>query len=441
MQIVEQVGLAVQQTLTVLAKQAGISCGIIQRNRKFDEESLAQTMVFGYLQNPQASDESLAQMAGLCGVSVTPQAIAQRFTWLLVEFLETLLKKAVKQLVADQPVAIALLKRFNGVYVQDSSTIALPAELADRFPGSGGAASTAAVKVQTRLNLLTGGLDYVDLEPGRNPDQGSAMQQAPLPAGALRLADLGFFSVTVLALLARQSVYWISRIQSATAVFSTAGERLELHRWLPTHVTCGVVEMSIELGSRERLPCRLFAFRVPDEVAARRRQRLHEDTRRKGRSPSQQRLQWCQWTVYVTNVEPERLTAQEILVLYRARWQIELLFKLWKSHGLLGTTTRSQPVHQAVEVFARLLAVTVQHWLLVAGVWQFADRSLVKAARIVRGFVPSLAMALHYPDLLIKQLATMRASLAKTARINPRKRKPNTYQLLLKPELLDYALT
>ena len=199
--------------------------------------------------------------------------------------------------------------------------------------------------------------------------------------------------------------------------------------------------MSIELGSRERLPCRLFAFRVPDEVAARRRQRLHEDTRRKGRSPSQQRLQWCQWTVYVTNVEPERLTAQEILVLYRARWQIELLFKLWKSHGLLGTTTRSQPVHQAVEVFARLLAVTVQHWLLVAGVWQFADRSLVKAARIVRGFVPSLAMALHYPDLLIKQLATMRASLAKTARINPRKRKPNTYQLLLKPELLDYALT
>ena len=43
-----------------------------------------------------------------------------------------------------------------------------------------------------------------------------------------------------------------------------------------------------------------------------------------------------EWTIFVTNCPPEMLTWKEVVVLYRARWQIELLFKLWKSHNRLA---------------------------------------------------------------------------------------------------------
>jgi hypothetical protein len=440
-QILGQVVSVVQRTFLVLAEQVGAECGIIRRERKFNASTLAQTLVLGLLQNPRAKDEALAQTASYCGVSVTPQAIAQRFTWQLVEFLERLFERSVQQLVSSQEVAIPLLKRFNGVYLQDSSTIALPAALATQWPGCGGNGSSASLKVQTRLNLSTGELSAARLERGNCPDQGSSLQRDPLPAGSLRLADLGYFCIPTLAGLARDGAYWITRIQSGTAVFQPEGRPLALHSWLRSHASNGPVEIPILLGAQERLPCRLLAFPAPPEVVARRRQSLYRDACRKGRTPSRDRLDWCQWTVFVTNVEPERLTLREAVVLYRARWQIELLFKLWKSHGLVDEVTSQQPVRQAAEVFARLLAVMVQHWLLVATIWKHADRSLVKAIMGIRRFASVIPLLLQSATLLLQHLQTLGKSMGTTARLNPRRKKPNTCQLLLNPDLLEYCLT
>jgi len=438
MRIVKRVAAAVQTVFTSLSREVGEASGIIKRRRKFDASTLAQTLVFGFLQNPRAKDEDLARMAAVCGVPVTPQAIEQRFTWVLVHFLRQLLEATVKEVVKAPPVLIPLLKKFNGVYVHDSSAIALPQEMAEQYPGCGGDGSSAAVKVQTRIELTAGQLSYIGLEPGRNPDQGSAIQEALLPEGSLRLADLGYFALPTLVLLARMRVNWISRIQSSTTVFDTNGQPLDLQAWLQANAMHGPVEREVQLGVAERLTCRLIGFAAPPEMVARRRQQLYKDAARKGRVPSAERLAWCQWTVFVTNVPASILSPKEIIVLYRARWQIELLFKLWKSHGLVAAITNPKPARQAAEVFARLLAVIVQHWLLLASVWSYPDRSLVKAIAGIRSFAAMVAATLKCKAHLIRILKTIGASLVKTARMNKRKRKPNSYQLLLNPELLEY---
>jgi len=43
-----------------------------------------------------------------------------------------------------------------------------------------------------------------------------------------------------------------------------------------------------------------------------------------GRVPSREYLEWQDWTIFVTNCEPELLTWEAVVVLYRARWQIEM---------------------------------------------------------------------------------------------------------------------
>jgi len=129
------------------------------------------------------------------------------------------------------------------------------------------------------------------------------------------------------------------------------------------------------------------------------------------------------------------LTVREALVLARARWQIELLFKLWKSHGHIDESRSGKPWRVLCEVYAKLLAMVVQHWLLLTGCWASPDRSLVKAAQTVREHAMHLASALACPLFLCRAIGVIHRCLAAGCRLNRRKKKPNTYQLLLDPAL------
>src|SRR5262249_61845019 len=103
------------------------------------------------------------------------------------------------------------------------------------------------------------------------------------------------------------------------------------------------VEHQVTLGIAQRVPARLLATRVPQDVAAARRRRLRAAAQKKGRQVSAVRLALAAWTVLVTNVPAARLTLGEALVLARVRWQIELLFKLWKSHGRVDEPRSTKP--------------------------------------------------------------------------------------------------
>ena len=76
--------------------------------------------------------------------------------------------------------------------------------------------------------------------------------------------------------------------------------------------------MSVLLGVSHRLPCRLIALRVPQEVADRRRQNAYVKAQKHGRVPSREDLEWQDWTIFVTHCEPQLLTWEAVVVLDRA---------------------------------------------------------------------------------------------------------------------------
>jgi len=438
MQIVTRVTSAVQRVFGMIAEEIGSQCQLIERQSVFTAASLAKTLVFGFLHNPRASWEELAEIAATCGASVSPQAIEQRFTPKLVAFLFRLCEAMTSQVVAASPAVIPLLERFHGVFLHDSTALPVPDEYAQEWPGCGGhqGAGEAGLKAQVRIDLATGQLAALRLEPGRDPDQKTPLGRVGFPVGSLRIADLGYFCVKTLAVLHAEGVYFLSRMQSGTSLFHSDGQPLDLLAWLVANWNGVPLEWKILLGSEVRLPCRLVALRVPEEVASRRRQRLRDDARRKGRTPSGKSLVWCEWTIYVTNAESDQLSWKEIIVLYRARWQIELLFKLWKSHGCLDTPTSGTPQRQLATMLIRLLAVILQHWLLLASVWSMPQRSLTKAARTIRGYARSLVCCLDDAGRFEHLLTTLSNVVARTARIHTRKRNPSHWQLLHNPELL-----
>src|SRR5258706_2137382 len=203
MTTITQVRQKMQVILKDSAQQVGRTSGFVQRQSKFGGAELAQTLVWGWLANPQASLEELAQSAAAVGVSISAKGLDQRLGQSAAECLRQVLRQAMRHLVQAETVPLRVWEHFSGVYVHDSTTLSLPAKLADVWPGCGGGHTpgdgSAALKVQVQWELQRGQLSALELQPGRAADRTANDLLAQLPTGSLALADLGYFSLDRLA--------------------------------------------------------------------------------------------------------------------------------------------------------------------------------------------------------------------------------------------------
>lgn len=424
---------ALDTVLNVVANTAARSTGFIQRQRQLTGASFVQALVFGFLAKPTMSLDQLAQTAAVVGTTISAQGLDQRFTRQAADCLRAVLGAAVQQLVSTDPVAIPLLQRFTGVYLLDSTTIMLPDALQSVWRGNGGSTpvgTSAALKVQVLWDLTAGTLRHVGFQDGRANDYTAAVQDVGLPAGALRIADLGYFGLDRLVTLTAQQVFVLSRLHLQVALYDPAGQRCDLLQVL--RQAGATLDRPVLIGARQHLPVRLLAVQVPQEVADQRRRRIRRDFAEQGKTPTARTLALLAWTIAVTTVPAERLNVAEALALLRARWQIELLFKLWKSHGQVDSWRSQQPWRILCEVYAKVLAMLVLHWVLLVSCWQYPNRSLSKAAQTVQHHALALARALVTSvPRLVEALDVIRGCLAVGGRINTRKTKLNTYQRLL----------
>jgi DDE family transposase len=433
--LLSEVAEALQIVFTSTANAAADRTGFVQRTSKMTGAAFVQALTFGWLANPQATLEELAQAAGTAGVSVSPQALEQRFTPQATACLLEVLEAAVARVLTADPVAVPILQRFpGGVTVLDSTTIALPEALASRWPGCAGATSAAggraSLKLQVRWDLLRGTLHGPSVHAGRSSDRRSPMAQAPLPEGTLHLADGGYFRVLRLQELSAEGVFWLSRLLPRTALYRAA-EPAQTITALLANERADVVDVPVRMGKKHRLPCRLLAVRVSPAVAAHRRECVQRTIRRRHRQTDPDCWTMTEWTVYVTNVPATMLTLPEALVLARCRWQIELLFKLWKTYGRIDESRSEQPWHVLCEVYAKLLGMVVQHWILLVSCWSYPDRSLAKAAGAVRRQALNLLAVIAQRQLVARTLEIIQRSLQRGCRVNRRVQGPSTFQLLL----------
>ncbi len=433
---IPKVAAALQAVLTTVAEQAARTSGAVQRTVKFTGAHLVQTLVFGWLAEPQAARTQLCTMAARRGVDVRPQSLAERFTAALADCLQAVVEAALTTVVTADAAVAPLLARFAGVYVFDSTTIALPDALAAVWPGCGGRVpqgSAAARKVQAGVDLCSGRL-LGSLHAGRAQDQRAPHLTMPLPVGAVRLQDLGFFNLDRLAAWDGAGIFFLCRLGAGTVVLTADGQAWEAGRLLAAQAQA-VVDRPVAVGQRTRLRCRLIAVRVPAVVAAERRRKRRAAAGRAGQVPSAARRALADWTVLITNIPAGQLTVAEALVLARVRWQIELLLGRWKDGGQVDAWRSTQPWRILWEVYAKLIGQVVQHWVLLTGGGAAPERSWAKAAAVVRAEAPGLATALASRRRLLRWLHALARLLRPLSAVTPRRTRPATFQLLADPAL------
>jgi hypothetical protein len=423
MTIVTKIAEAMQTVLGEWADEKARETGFIQRQRKVSGRSFVQSLVFGWLANGESRMEELSQSSANVGVSITRQGLQQRFTPEAAQFLEAVLRKSIEQVIATQALSDPLLGRFAGVYVIDTTIISLPDALLKYWDGCNG----SEIKIGVCWELLSGALVAVELLDGRVHDQHSELQTMPLPPGALRLSDLGFFKLSELDRLSAEGSGWVTRYKGGTKVYDPSGQVIDLLKLLSS-AGQDIIEHEVEVGMTDRIPTRLVAQRVPEEQVQQRREQLRRWESRKQKKASQQRWALLEWSIYLTNLTVEQADAATVMVLARVRWQIELLFKLWKNTVDIDDWRTQKPTRILCELYAKLIACIVQHWLLLIGGIHALDKSLTQATIPIQNYAWSLAYTLTHRDLLTDFLTHIGRILADTCRLSTSRSSMPTFQ-------------
>ncbi len=425
------------QTLFASADALARQTGFVQREQagKVSGKRFAACVVLGLLQRGEVTMSDLSHFATHLQMTISTQGLHDRFTQSAAAFLEGMLNIAFTQVVAADPVAIPLLRRFREVIVEDSSTFSLPDACRERWRGCGGnstAASHSAFKIQVRWDLLSGGFKGMALQDGRTPDNRSVLKGQRRGAKSVRDADLGYFDTAEFAEEEEADEYFFSRYKCAVKVFDRQGNELDVIARLREHAQDQEYECEVLVGAMRQVPARLIAVPVPEEVAVKRRETHQRKAQKHSRTSSAQGMDLCQWTILLTNIPAQELSIPEALILLRLRWQIELLFKLWKDEGQADVSRSEQPWHVLCDISAKLLGLLIVHWLMIIGCWHLPSRSMVKATKAIRSDIVLIARAMGGKGEMGDVLQEITESL-EHCRMNLRKKVPNTSQLMMPP--------
>jgi Transposase DDE domain len=429
MNSVAQVAEILTQVLESEARQLARQTGWQQRERELSGADFVQSLIFGWWQEPEISLDGLAQVARRRKVSISASGLNQRFTKeaaeLLLQVLQRLVRSQQQSMVSE---TWPLLSAFPAVLLEDSSSIGLPEELAEIWVGT----RTPAVKLFVRLDLRQGTLQGPLLTDGKHSDKRSPLLLSDVPVGGLSVCDLGFADGARFRELhghsATQRRYFLSRWPMGWVLQTRSRHRLDLRALAPRKVG-ERLEMGVLLPTAANLAVRLIMERVPEEVAEQRRERLVREAHTEGREVSEERLFWCSWTVVLTNVPRRLLTAEHVLVVLAARWQIERLFCQWKEDGQVDRWHSWKPWRILCELYAKLCAMVIQQWLIQLGCWQDPMHSVVKAGQVCRREAGRIMVSIPEGNLE-SALASVLDCMQSGCRLNSRQKHPNTAQAL-----------
>ena len=382
----------IQELLTRHCQEVERKSKFVERRSKIDGQNFTQILVFGCMKNPQSSLGELVKVGDKLEIDITIPGLDQRINPEAVRMLMEILQRSMHELSGQERLDIKMLKPFSAVYLLDSTQVALPDTLSGLFPGAGGNGPAASLKIQLSYDYLRGELSALRFTAGIEPDQNCKLHLEQAHPGSLHLFDLGYFKQQVFAELDQQGSYFISRFEHQTALYTDEAEpiRLVLLDYLQK-VNGDRLETRLQMGRLVHLPVRILFQRLPLAVVEERRRKAIDQMKNKGKRPSETYLQLLEWQFFITNIPTEWLSFDQILLLYRVRWQVELVFKLWKSQANLDGLGNWRVDRVLVHLYARLIGLVMFFGLTAPIRWlSCAELSLPKAFVSFQDQIPAL---------------------------------------------------
>jgi hypothetical protein len=161
---------------------------------------------------------------------------------------------------------------------------------------------------------------------------GESFKRFPWLAGQLAVGDRGYCNAPGIGAVVERGADVLVRVNRGSLPLADPnGDAIELMRWLRDLEGHDAHERPVIIHDREQdrvIPGRLVAMRLPAAQAEKARARLKREL---GNKVTALDREAAAYVVLFTTAAKSRLNATRCLDLYRVRWQVELLFKRWKS--------------------------------------------------------------------------------------------------------------
>lgn len=384
--------------------------GWIKRKRKLDAYSFLHILLYhcGNLAGSSLRELSLS-LEETCHISMTPEAINQRLNKELIVFLKKCLEHFIQMKLNYQlPISDELQKFCERIRIIDATIHSLPSDLKETFPG----VYRAELKCQLEYEFLTGQFLLADWRNGKENDSlYGKYQLETVSPGDLFLQDLGYFHLPTFKKIDETGGYFVSRVRPDCSIYtgnpnpryhadgrvvkSSFYQKESLAEHLEQMERGSIREWEeVYVGYDYKFPTRLILYRHTEE-----QDKSGQYKRKHSRYQTKEHVRALDGaTIIMTNL-PDIIPAEKVMDLYRLRWQIELLFKGWKSN--FPTTFYKQIKEERVlcHFFAHLLL-----FLITATTTYQARLFLLEKSRIEISIQKGISVALRFIRLMFESI-------------------------------------
>ncbi|WP_155251456.1 IS4 family transposase, partial [Bacillus thuringiensis] len=323
----------------------------VKRKRKFSGSDLATICI--WISQRVASDPLVrlcSRLHAVTGTVLSPEGLNKRFNEKSVLFLKHIFSLLLQQKVCEQThISNQLYAHFKRIRIMDATMFQVPNTLEHIYPGSGGCAQTAGIKIQLEYDLHSGQFLNFQVGPGKNNDKTFGTECLnTLRPGDLCIRDLGYFSLEDLDQMDQRGTYYISRLKLNTNVYvknpSPEYFKNGAIKKQSEYIQINVIQILNQLqpgetieyqqayiGDKQQLFSRLIFHRLTEAQLKKRLEKIAEKEKSKHKIYSDKSKLAAGLNVYVTNAPWEWVPMEQVHELYTLRWQIEIVFKTWKS--------------------------------------------------------------------------------------------------------------
>ena len=331
--------------------------GFILREGKIDGFIFLDMLLFTHFNFKDLSLEHIAsQIDKRFKIKISKQSLDERFSNRAVEFFRTILEKAL-QIKISKNYCIDFLVQ-EKVLIKDATSFQLPETMKGKYKGSGGSASNASIKIQFEYDLITGKITDLSLSPFVVQDQTNATITVDnINSNELIIRDLGYINIPVLRAIEEKGAFYLNRLQSNVNVYELKKGKPVLLDFASLYESMkikglNVIEKDVIIGAKEQLKTRMIIERIPDKNYQERIRTAEKNARKKGYQLTKKYKARQAMNIFTTNTD---ISHKDIRVLYTLRWQIELMFKIWKSIGEIHQVKKMKVTRFECCLFAKLI--------------------------------------------------------------------------------------